>query len=253
MTPRRLLGLLLVLTAGLVVGSSGHLPAPAWAATCADYPNQAAAQAAGDTRDADGDGIYCESLPCPCSTDPPVRTPPATTTAPPPSAPPGPSTPPIPSVPPPTPAAPAPPTPTTSATTTPAAGASSSDPAGCTTPSGVQNVTFSRTKYPNIRRHFLAALRKGWPRTLVLNRDGAAERRARLLEGVATKRGYDRDEYPPAVGRGQGKGLTRGVDPTGWRADVKLVPSKENPSDGSTMGLKLRRFCNGTKFRYVFY
>src|SRR5690242_6693128 len=30
------------------------------AAVCADYPNQAAAQKAADTRDADGDGIYCE-------------------------------------------------------------------------------------------------------------------------------------------------------------------------------------------------
>jgi hypothetical protein len=85
MTPRRLLGMLLVLAAGLVAGSSGHVPAPAWAATCADYPTQAAAQAAGDTRDADGDGIYCESLPCPCSTDPPVRTPPPTTTVVPPA------------------------------------------------------------------------------------------------------------------------------------------------------------------------
>src|SRR4051812_50133467 len=37
------------------------------AATCADYPNQAAAQRGADTRDGDGDGIYCESLPCPCS------------------------------------------------------------------------------------------------------------------------------------------------------------------------------------------
>jgi hypothetical protein len=35
-------------------------------ATCVDYPNQAAAQRAADTRDADGDGIYCQSLPCPC-------------------------------------------------------------------------------------------------------------------------------------------------------------------------------------------
>ena len=35
-------------------------------ATCADFPNQAAAQRAANTRDADGDGIYCESLPCPC-------------------------------------------------------------------------------------------------------------------------------------------------------------------------------------------
>ena len=36
------------------------------AATCDDHPNQASAQRAKDTRDADGDGIYCESLPCPC-------------------------------------------------------------------------------------------------------------------------------------------------------------------------------------------
>jgi hypothetical protein len=42
------------------------LPAGASAATCADYSNQADAQRAQDTRDADGDGIYCESLPCPC-------------------------------------------------------------------------------------------------------------------------------------------------------------------------------------------
>lgn len=36
------------------------------AATCSDFPNQAAAQRAANTRDGDGDGVYCESLPCPC-------------------------------------------------------------------------------------------------------------------------------------------------------------------------------------------
>jgi hypothetical protein len=36
------------------------------AAICSAYSNQAAAQRARDTRDADGDGMYCESLPCPC-------------------------------------------------------------------------------------------------------------------------------------------------------------------------------------------
>ena len=30
-------------------------------ATCSDYSNQADAERARDTRDADGDGIYCES------------------------------------------------------------------------------------------------------------------------------------------------------------------------------------------------
>jgi len=40
---------------------------PAQAATCSDYSTQAEAQRAADTRDADGDGVYCESLPCPCA------------------------------------------------------------------------------------------------------------------------------------------------------------------------------------------
>ena len=54
-----------VLTA-LALTAAGH-PSPADAATCADFPNQAAAQHAANTRDGDGDGAYCESLPCPCS------------------------------------------------------------------------------------------------------------------------------------------------------------------------------------------
>ena len=117
----------------------------------------------------------------------------------------------------------------------------------------MQNISFSRTKYPNIRAHFLRALRKGWPRTLVVNRPGASQRRDRLLTGIPTKPGDDRDEYPPAEGRGRGPGLTGGADPLGWKADVEYVGSHENRSHGSVLGSKLRRFCDGTKFRYVFY
>src|SRR4051812_9616011 len=40
----------------------------AQAKACAAYPNQAAAQKAHDTVDADHDGIFCEALPCPCLT-----------------------------------------------------------------------------------------------------------------------------------------------------------------------------------------
>jgi hypothetical protein len=46
-------------------------------ATCADYPNQRQAQLHKDTRDADGDGIYCENLPCPCLTGGTSPSPPA--------------------------------------------------------------------------------------------------------------------------------------------------------------------------------
>jgi hypothetical protein len=224
----------------VVACAFGAAPSTSFAATCADYPNQAAAQAAGDTRDADGDGIFCESLPCPCSTAAPGTSAPAPPAAPPaqPPAEPHPAPAPAPA-PQPTPPAPTP--------------ADPPDSPSCVTPAKVQNITFSKTKYPHIRAHFLAALRKGWPRTLVLNRAGASARRARLLQDVPTRAGQDRDEYPPAVGRGVGPGLTRGIDPRGWRANVAYVPSSENRSHGSTMGLKLRRFCSGTKFRYVFY
>lgn len=140
----------------------------------------------------------------------------------------------------------------TSPTPTPTPQAPPKD-SGCQRPSGVQPISFSATKYPNIKRHTEQAIAKGWPRTLVLTRPGADARRERLLRDWDTRSGYDRDEYPPAVGRGRGKGLVRGSNPRGWLADVAYVASSENRSHGSTMGIKLRRFCDGTKFRYVFY
>jgi hypothetical protein len=187
-------------------------------ATCDDYQNQADAQRAKDTRDADGDGIYCETLPCPCL----------------------------------------PPDPR-------AGGGAGDDPSkdeggggggnedgSCTRPRGVQRLVFDKDRYPNIQKHVRIALRQGWPRRLVVNRSGADARRDRLLEGYPTKEGQDRDEYPPAVGRGRGKGLERGRNPRGWKAHVRYVPSSENRSHGAVLGDKIEDFCNGTRFRYVF-
>jgi hypothetical protein len=163
------------------------------AATCADHANQAAALQAADTRDADGDGVYCESLPCSCSS-----------------------------------AAGA------GGNSTPAPTAKPKK-ASCVTTAGVQPIGFSKTKYPNICKHFLAAVGKGRPRILVLNRPGASRRRERLLADVPTRDGYDRDQYPPAVARGHGVHI-RGSSPPGWMGDVAYVPSSENRSHGSTMG-----------------
>jgi hypothetical protein len=203
-------GMLAVLPVAALAQPTSSIPHAAAATTCSEYSNQAAAQRAADTRDPDGDGVYCESLPCPCSTGGggaqphPAPTPPISTPS-------------------------------------------------CTKPSAIQRIGFSATKYRHIRTHFRAALRKGWPRTLVLNRPGADARRDQLLRDIPTRFGLDRDEYPPAVGRGRGKGLVGGSSPRGWKADVQYVDSSENRSHGSSLGGKLRRFCNGTRFRYVFY
>lgn len=123
----------------------------------------------------------------------------------------------------------------------------------CKKPKKTQKLFFSKKKYPNIRKHYLRAVAKGWGRLLVINRPGADERRDKLLKDIPTKDGYDRDEYPPAVGRGSTfPWLMRGSDPVGWKASVIYVPSSENRSHGSLMGHLLAPFCDGTKFRYIF-
>ena len=202
---RKLIGLTFTVGALLV-------PSTASAATCSQYKTQAAAQAAKDTRDADGDGIYCESLPCPCASgkgSTPTKQPPAAT---PPRRP------------------------------------------SCTRTGTVANISFSATKYPRIRQHYLDAIHSGWPRVLIVNRVNADARRRKAVAVLPTKRGFDRDEYPPAVGRGKGPPwLRRGLAPVGWKADVAYVPSGENRSHGSRLGIKLRRYCDGQRFRYVFY
>ena len=82
---------------------------------------------------------------------------------------------------------------------------------------------------------------------------GAAPTRAATACSRRSRSATATTATSPPDGRGRGKGLTRGRDPTGWKADVAYVPSSENRSHGSVMGIKLRRFCDGTRFRCVFY
>src|SRR4051812_13705001 len=63
---RRHIALLTLAAALLAPSAAAAEPLARPAATCSDYSNQADAQRAADTRDGDGDGIYCEDLPCPC-------------------------------------------------------------------------------------------------------------------------------------------------------------------------------------------
>jgi hypothetical protein len=122
----------------------------------------------------------------------------------------------------------------------------------CQRPSGVQTLTFSKLQHPGIRRHVQRAIRKGWPAVLVLNRVGATERRKRLMRDWPTRPGEDRDEYPPAIGRGRGTGLTAGSKPRGWKADVAYVHSSEIRSHEAVLGNQLDPFCDGTRFQYRF-
>ena len=110
----------------------------------------------------------------------------------------------------------------------------------CRRPDHDIRITFSKRDYPNIIRHIKYSWRVGYPKRLVIWRNGTDQRRDQLLEGIPTKPGYDRDEAPAAV-------LRKKV-----RADVRYVPSSENRSAGSSLGGQISGYCNGVHVRYRF-
>lgn len=114
--------------------------------------------------------------------------------------------------------------------------------------SRVVHVRLPASRYPNIADHVRDAVAgrdelgrraRAWPRVLRINRVGADERRDKLLAGIPTRPGFDRDEYAPAMAR------------TRPAADVRYVESSENRSAGSVMGRQLSEWCDGTRFVLV--
>lgn len=85
--------------------------------------------------------------------------------------------------------------------------------------------------------HARAAVRRGQPRILHLDRKDADAHRAASLRGIPTEPGMDRDEYPPAATVEGGAG-----------ADVAYVPPSDNRSAGAIMRAQLAPFCDGQAF-----
>ena len=134
----------------------------------------------------------------------------------------------------------------------------------CVRTNKVVRVEFDSSKYPNVKKHYEDAISgRGsshlvWPRILILDRDGDddSKRRDKLMRmnkgRFPSRGGEDRDEYPPASGRGRGgPPLTRGWLPRGWKADLAYVPDGENQAHGASLGWQLMRYCDGTYFKYV--
>ena len=118
-------------------------------------------------------------------------------------------------------------------------GTASADAASCRRASAPVRVRLSRRRWPHVADH-VADIRGRYP--AVWHIDPAHDRahREASLRGVPTRPGYDRDEQPPAMSREGGEG-----------ADVRLVPSGENRSQGAAMGARLRPYCDGAPFRLV--
>jgi hypothetical protein len=90
-------------------------------------------------------------------------------------------------------------------------------------------VNLDDVKHAHLIAHEREAIAKGQPRTLTLERDNAAGRRAQDLRGIPTRPGFDRDEWPIAASE------EAGLHSDGSRADVAYVASAENRSGGAAL------------------
>lgn len=98
-------------------------------------------------------------------------------------------------------------------------------------------VRLSEKDYPGTVAHLRQAWKAGEPRTLHLDRAGADENRDQSLQGIPTRPGYDRDEWPMAASSEGGEG-----------AHIAYVPSSDNRGAGSVVGNALSGWCDGQAF-----
>jgi hypothetical protein len=107
----------------------------------------------------------------------------------------------------------------------------------CTSTQELVVVDLDNVRHRHILRHVFDARRKGKPRILHVRRYEATANRRQSLRGIPTRRGFDRDEYPPAMS-----------DEGGLGASVRYIESAENRSAGSVMKSQLARYCNEQRF-----
>jgi hypothetical protein len=110
----------------------------------------------------------------------------------------------------------------------------------------VATIDMPRDRYPAIVDHVEDSWRAGYPVVLRVNREGAKERRDRLLGWWEHRHpqpkgdALDLDEAPAAALR------------SSWRADVRPIDEHENRAAGAKLGAELRGLRDGTCVRYAF-
>jgi hypothetical protein len=85
-------------------------------------------------------------------------------------------------------------------------------------------------KHHHVIDHAFDARRAGHPRILHIRRQEADANRRASLRGIPTRRGYDRDEYPPALSDEGGRGAHRPLyqvvgEPQCWTTYGHAAPS----------------------------
>lgn len=93
-------------------------------------------------------------------------------------------------------------------------------------------------RHAEAAKHIKDAQAAGHPSTLTIDRAGAAANRKASLKGIPTKKGLDRDEYPPAkFGEGGSGASVRHINPSDNRGAGKIIG---NQCSGLACGTQVR-------------
>jgi hypothetical protein len=98
-------------------------------------------------------------------------------------------------------------------------------------------VDLNDDKHNSVIDHAFDARRAGHPRVLHIRRQERWANHRAALSGIPKRKGYDRDQYPPAIADEGGKG-----------ASVRYIARKVNRSAERLMGKQLEPYCNWQSF-----
>ncbi|MBD1379144.1 DNA-entry nuclease [Bacillus sp. IB182487] len=101
-------------------------------------------------------------------------------------------------------------------------------------------LNFPSEKYPETAQHIEHAMEKQLSNICTIDRDGADQRREESLEGIPTKPGYDRDEWPMAMCEEGGAG-----------ASVRYVTPSDNRGAGAWVGNQVEDYPDGTRVLFI--
>lgn len=99
---------------------------------------------------------------------------------------------------------------------------------------------FPADRYPETGAHIQDAIKKGHSEICTLDREGAEENREKSLQGIPTREGYDRDEWPMALCREGGK-----------EAHIAYIDPSDNRGAGSWVSHEVEQYKDGTRVKFV--
>ncbi|WP_229750094.1 NucA/NucB deoxyribonuclease domain-containing protein [Paenibacillus nasutitermitis] len=114
------------------------------------------------------------------------------------------------------------------------------EPAAPVSKQADHTIHFPAERFPETAKHIEEAIAAGKSAVCTIDREGAEDNRKASLRGIATKKGYDRDEWPMAM-------CAEG----GENADIAYISPSDNRGAGAWVSNQLEDYLDGTRVMFI--